>query len=258
MRFNEKFASGILTLTLGSALAFAQGANPGPPPVQTPAPKTDAHGQGSHSADHGMSTNKGAGLMVGKGDQEFITKAAQSGMMEIEAGRLAQEKATSTEVKEFARKVEQDHLKATEQLKELAAQKNVELPADMGKHQEMVDKIRNLSGDEFDKAFMKMQVQHHKKSVSTYQKQTERAMDSDVRAFASTTLPTLQQHLSTAQELQGSTRGRKADTRVDSTTDSKAPPQPPSDSSKTPSDNLKTPIDSSSTAVEKTAPAPAK
>jgi putative membrane protein len=233
MAITENLGKTILTFSLGAAVAFAQGAGSQAAGSQAPSQagstaagahaadkKTDAHGQGAHSADHGMSTNKGAGLMVGKTDQDFMIKAAQGGMMEIEATRLAQEKATSSEVKEFARKLEQDHQKANEQLKQLAAQKNVDLPSDMGKHAAMVEKIRNLSGDKFDKEFMKMQVNHHKKDVNEFQKQTTRAMDSDVKAFASATLPTLQQHLQEAQQLEGSTRGRSASTQ--STTQTKS------------------------------------
>lgn len=148
--------------------------------------------------------------MVGKQDQQFMMKAAQGGLMEVEAARLGQEKATSNEVKEYARKLEQDHSKANDKLKAIAAQKNVDLPTDPGEHRAMLDKIKGLSGDEFDKAFMKMQVQHHKKDVSQFQKQADRAMDSDVRSFAAATLPTLQEHLKQAQELQASTRGRKS------------------------------------------------
>jgi len=215
MRINGKIAKTVLTLSLGSAMAFAQAGSP----QNTPAPKPQSgahaaggHGQGSHTADHGMSSNKGAGTMVGPADEKFMMEAAQSGMAEVEVLRLAQEKASSNEIKEFARKLEQDHTKANEQLKHLAEQKNVQLPADAGKHKEGVEKIRNLSGDQFDKAFMKMQVKHHKKDVKEFQKESERAMDSDVKSFASSTLPTLQEHLKSAEGLQGSTRGRRADT----------------------------------------------
>ncbi|HYI93806.1 MAG TPA: DUF4142 domain-containing protein [Bryobacteraceae bacterium] len=206
MAITKTLAKTVMTFGLGAAVAFAQ-ATPSP---QGTDKKTDPHGQGAHSADHGMSTNKGAGLMVGKADHDFLVNAAQSNMAEIEATRLAQEKASSSEVKEFARKLEQDHQKSSEKLKELAKQKNVDLPTDMGKHAQMVEKFRSLSGDKFDKEFMKMQVSHHKKDVSAFQKQTERSMDSDVKTFASMTLPTLQQHLQEAQQLEGSTRGRSA------------------------------------------------
>jgi len=215
MRINGKLAKTVLTLSLGSAMAFAQAGSPQNTPAAKPQSGAQAgggHGQGSHTADHGMSSNKGAGTMVGPADEKFMMEAAQSGMAEVEALRLAQEKASSNEIKEFARKLEQDHTKANDQLKHLAEQKNVQLPGDAGKHKEAVEKIRNLSGDEFDKAFMKMQVNHHKNDVKQFQKETERAMDSDLKSFASSTLPTLQEHLKSAQELQNSTRGRSADT----------------------------------------------
>ena len=179
--------------------------------TQSTSPQSTTKGShGNHSADHGMSSASGMGVMVGKSDEQFLTKAAQGGMMEVEVGRLAQEKGSTNEVKEYGRKLEQDHSKANDQLKQIAASKNVQLPTDMGAEKASVDKLRNLSGDEFDKAFLKMAVKDHKKDVKEFEKESTRAMDSDVKNFASTTLPTLQDHLKTAEQLQGSTRGRKA------------------------------------------------
>ena len=233
MQLNRTFANGLLALGLTSALAFGQtqtprtgtqGSQPGTQ-GQT-GTQSETQGQtGSQSGtqgqtgarsgagkDYGMSSHKGAGLMVGKQDQAFMTKAAQSNMMEIESAQLAQEKATSQEIKDFARTLEQEHKKASEKLKEIAEQKNIDLPSDMGKHTAQLEKVRNKSGNEFDRAWINMQVSHHKKDVKEFQKQSNRAMDSDVKSFASSTLPTLQDHLRQAQELQGSTRGRSADT----------------------------------------------
>ena len=246
MRIHGQITQGILVLAAGSALAIAQttggatgaggsttGAGSsaqtgaagsaqsgaagsaqgaGASSTQTGGAGHAGHGQGQHSSDHGMSANKGAGTMVGPTDQQFMVKAAQGGLMEVEVARLAQEKASSNEVKEYARKLEQDHQKANDMLKQLASQKNVDLPTDMGKHQQQVEKLRNLSGDKFDQQFMKMQVSHHKKDVNEFQKHTNRAMDSDVRNFASTNLPVLQEHLRQAQDLQGTTRGRSSNT----------------------------------------------
>jgi len=217
MRLNATLTKTIITLCTGAALAVAQTT----PATGSAGSQTDAGAasqnapiskHAGHNEDHGMSSSKGAGLMVNQTDQQFLINAAQGGLMEVEAARLAQEKASSNEIKEYARKLEQDHTKANEDLKKLAAQKNVDLPTDMGKHAQMLEKVRAASGDEFDKKWMKMQVQHHKKDVSEFQKATNRAMDSDVRNFATAKLPALQEHLNQAQQLEGSTRGRKADT----------------------------------------------
>jgi putative membrane protein len=214
---NGKIARTVLVFGVGSAMAIAQTSNPASTqtnPSATSSQSATKGSHGNHSADHGMSSAHGMGVMVGKSDEQFLTKAAQGGMMEVEVGRLAQEKGSSNEVKEYGRKLEQDHTKANEQLKKLAESKNVQLPADMGAEKAAVDKLRNLSGEQFDKAFLKMAVKDHKKDVNEFQKESNRAMDSDVKNFASTTLPTLQEHLREAEQLQGSTRGRKASSGI--------------------------------------------
>ena len=237
----NQLAKSLIYCCLGAALAVAQTPSTTDTTKSSTTNSTATKGHtGNHSADHGMSSNQGGGVMVGKPDEMFMTKAAQGGLMEVEAARLAQEKASSNEIKEFARKLEQDHSKANDQLKQLASQKNVQLPSDVGSHRAMLDKMKGLSGEQFDKAWMKMQVQHHKKDVNEFNKETTRAMDSDLKQFATSTLPTLQDHLRQAEQLQGSTRGRKADKAPAdkaSTSDSSSGSNSDSSSSKPKGDN---------------------
>jgi len=146
--------------------------------------------------------------MVGKQDQTFMMEAARGGLMEVQVAQLAQQKAQSDEIKEYARKLEQDHTKANEQLKQIAQERNVQLPTDLGSHAAQLSKFQSLSGEQFDREWIRMQVQHHKKDVSDFRKEANRGMDSDVKNFASTNLPVLEQHLSEAQRLQSSTGTR--------------------------------------------------
>lgn len=212
MNMNGKIAKTVLVFGVGSAMAIALTSNPAY--AQNPAAATSStvKGHANHGADHGMNSAKGMGVLVGKSDEQFITRAAQGGLMEVEVGKLAQEKGSSNEVKEYGKKLEQDHAKANEQLKHLAETKNVPMPTDMGAEKAALDKLRALSGDQFDKAFLKMAVKDHKKDISAFQKESTDAMDSDVKEFASKTLPTLQEHLKEAEGLRGSMRGRKAGT----------------------------------------------
>jgi putative membrane protein len=173
-------------------------------------------------------------LMVGEPDHKFMLEAAQGGMMEVQLAQLAQQKASSDDVKEFAKELEQDHSKANENLKDLAKQKNVALPTELDqKHQAKMAKLQNMSGDQFDRAYMKMMVDDHKKNVSKFQKHSERAMDSHVKDFAAKTLPSLQGHLQKAQQLNTSTRSRKAD----DTSATRSDPGASSDSDKTKTGN---------------------
>jgi putative membrane protein len=135
-------------------------------------------------------------------DQKFMMDAAKGGMMEVELGRLATQKASSADVKSFGQRMVDDHSKANDQLKSIATQKGVTLPttlpADM--KQEM-DKISKLSGAEFDKMYMSHMLKDHKKDVSEFEKEASKGDDSSVKGFAQQTLPTLREHLTMAQSV---------------------------------------------------------
>lgn len=128
-------------------------------------------------------------------DAEFAVKAASGGMMEVELGRLAQQKAQSQAVKDFGAMMVEDHSKANEELKTLATSKNIILPSTMGEdHQKHVDELSKLSGAEFDKKYVKMMVDDHKEDIDHFKEAADDAKDMEIKAFAAKTLPTLQKH----------------------------------------------------------------
>ena len=141
-------------------------------------------------------------------DRKFMTKAAASGMAEVEMGKLAQTKAANEQVKQFGARMEADHSKANAELKSLAASKNVELPqAPPKKEIAMMDKLKGMSGAEFDRAYMSHMVADHKKDVALFEKEASAGKDPQVKAFAGKTLPTLREHLQMAQGLHDSMAG---------------------------------------------------
>lgn len=150
-----------------------------------------------------------AGLMAlpaiaadGSKDKEFVTKAAQSGLMEVQLGQLASEKASSQDVKDFGKRMVADHGKANEELKKLAQKKQMTIPTSLDKkYQEKVDKVRNLSGGEFDKKYMHLMVKAHTKDVAQFQAASKDVKDPDLKAWVVKTLPTLEQHLKQAKAL---------------------------------------------------------
>lgn len=177
--------------------------------------RSTATGQSSAASSQGHVVGAAGSAdqsMVGQSDRNFMIKAAQGGMMEVQLAQMAQQKAASDEVKQYAQRLEQDHSKANEQLKQIAQERQVSLPTDLGPHQQQMAKFQNLSGEEFDRAYIRMQIQDHKKDISEFRKESNRGMDSDVKAFAAAQLPTLEQHLQQAQQLSQSTgtRSRKS------------------------------------------------
>jgi len=139
-------------------------------------------------------SDKGDSVVTG-GDLAFMNEAAPGGMAEVELGKLAATKAENGEVKAFAQKMVEDHSKAGDELKQLAAQKKVMLPPDvMPKHKEIMDKLSKLNGADFDKEYVKAMVADHEKDVAAFENVSKTAVDADVKAFATKTLPTLKMH----------------------------------------------------------------
>lgn len=139
-------------------------------------------------------SDKGDQVVTG-GDLAFMNDAAPGGMAEVEMGRLAVKQAASKDVKAFAERMIADHSKAGAELKALAQQKKVMLPAEiLPKHKEIVEKLSKLNGAEFDKEYVKAMVADHEKDVTAFEAQAKGSVDADVKAFAEKTLPTLKMH----------------------------------------------------------------
>ena len=126
--------------------------------------------------------------------------------MEVELGKIAQEKSQNAKVKDFGAMMVTDHSKANDELKQLAMSKNVSLPdAPLPKHQDKIDRLKEKSGADFDKAYMDMMVSDHKEDIDEFQDAAdEKNGDADVKAFASKTLPVLQAHLQAAEQINDS------------------------------------------------------
>lgn len=129
-------------------------------------------------------------------ENDFAVKAANGGMFEMQLAKMAQEKATNKEVKDFAAMMMKDHMAASEELKVIAAKKNITLPATLGKdEQKDVDEMAKLTGAEFDKKYVDAMVEDHEEDVKLFQETSIAGEDPDLKQFAGKTLPTLQKHL---------------------------------------------------------------
>jgi putative membrane protein len=134
--------------------------------------------------------------------KSFIKDASSAGLVEVQLGQVAHEKGGSQEVKAFGDRMVLDHTKAQEELGAIAAQKNLKLPLQVArKHTSMVAILSKLSGAEFDKKYMQTMVQHHTKNIARFKKAIRKVKDQDLKSWAISTLPVLQQHLQIAKEI---------------------------------------------------------
>jgi putative membrane protein len=167
----------------------------------------------AHAQGIGEKSGVNSVLGLSPSTQDFVTEAAMGDMLEIQSGKLAEQQASDPMVKQFATQLVTDHQKTTDELKALveSGKVKVELPTAMDRsHQGKLDKLKGLSGANFDKEFVDMQTSVHKDATSLFERYAKGGENSDLKAFASKTLPTLQHHLQMATDLQSqtSTQGR--------------------------------------------------
>jgi putative membrane protein len=144
-----------------------------------------------------------AGQAQALSDEAFMKQAAQSGAAEIEASKMAAAKAQNADVKAFAQKMVADHTKVDGELKQLAASKKVELPAEPSAKQKADLKlVSSASGSDFDARYAQsFGVKAHEETIKLFEEAARDSKDSEVKAWAQKTLPNLKHHLEMAKAL---------------------------------------------------------
>ena len=131
---------------------------------------------------------------LSKDDSTFVMEAAVGGLMEVEAGNIAQQVSTNQRVKDFAAMMVRDHAQANTELKSMVSGRIMlpdTLPADKRKHMESMSK---MSGKAFDRHYVNMMVTDHAKDIDKFKKASNSAMDAQLKSWAAGKLPTLQMH----------------------------------------------------------------
>jgi len=135
-------------------------------------------------------------------DEKFITDAVKGNRAEVEMGRIVAAKASDPNVRSFAKRMVKDHTEALNQLQKLAQQKNITISNDIpDAAKDMQSKLSNETGKQLDKDYMDGMVQDHQKDVQEFQTAAQSASDPDVKQWAGKMVPTLQEHLQKAQEI---------------------------------------------------------
>lgn len=129
--------------------------------------------------------------------QDFVNQAASSGMFEVQSSELALERGTGAAVKDFARMMIRDHGELNEQLKAVAAAKNLTVPAEIaGPPAQHLQAVMGAEGDSFDRAYLDHQAQAHAEAIALFEPWAARTEDTDLAALAQKAV----QHIRTHQE----------------------------------------------------------
>jgi predicted outer membrane protein len=172
-------------------------------------PKTGASSMGDSGAS-GATASSSAKLS--SGDEKAIKDMAQADINEVAGGKMALTKAQSSEVKSFAQQMVDDHGQALSKVQAVAQQKGVTLPTEPdAKHKAMSAKLEKMSGDAFDKAYMKNAgTMDHKAVLSKLKSDAKKIKDPDVKALADQHMPVVEQHLKSAEQMASTKTGTSA------------------------------------------------
>jgi putative membrane protein len=140
--------------------------------------------------------NDEGGSNLAHHDRSFLRKAAEGGMKEVAVSQAVMDHLTNPQLKQFAQTMVTDHTAANNDLMALAGSKGVKLPS----AKDWAEDWSKKTGD-VDKKYIKEMVSDHKDAVKLFEKGSE-SKDADIAAFAQKTLPTLQHHLSMAEDLE--------------------------------------------------------
>jgi putative membrane protein len=135
-------------------------------------------------------------------DEHFVMDVAHDGLAEVELGKLAADKASNDQVKKFGQRMADDHAKAGDELKALAQKSNLTWPTELdAKHKTVRDRLTKMSGEAFDRAYMQEMVAGHRTAVNAFKMEAKNGKNPDIQAWASKTLPTIEDHFKQAQDI---------------------------------------------------------
>ena len=139
----SSIASAAVAMVMAAAQLYAQGDRPG---------QAGKQGNQTPPAHHDVEV----------GARGFITDMAMAGMAEVQLGKMASERGSDAGVKAFGQMMVTDHTRAGDELKQVASQLNVTLPAQLDqKHRDLADRLSKLQGAAFDRAYIDAMVQGH-------------------------------------------------------------------------------------------------
>ena len=152
-------------------------------------------------------SNVAATQAAEKSEIELLTNIARDGLLEVDLGRLAEKKASSADVKAFAKHMVRDHSEANLKLKTAAARDKVELPTDLTPDQQKKRaSLADLSGGAFDKEYISEMCLGHDKAVDAVSKETQIGSGSALK-WAKETLPTIKEHKKEAEQIKNKIAG---------------------------------------------------
>jgi putative membrane protein len=137
-----------------------------------------------------------------KADKNFVKNTIEGGLAEIECSQLALQKSNNDQLKRFAQRMIDDHTKLGDDLKPIASQLGVKGPTEPSKKDKaIIAKLQGLSGDDFDKAYVKLMLKDHQLDAAAFKQEVNSAQSPLVKDAATKDDPLIESHLQMIQDI---------------------------------------------------------
>lgn len=149
---------------------------------------------------------RGSTTALSNESKDFVTKVAMGNLFEIEASKIALDRANFADVKEFAMQMITDHTKSKEDLQSALTQSNadVALPASLDMdHMAMIDALNKATNLEFDRRYIDQQLISHNNALEAMQDYMKDGDNPELRMFADMASSTVKMHLDHMKMIDG-------------------------------------------------------
>jgi putative membrane protein len=128
-------------------------------------------------------------------DSTYLRAAHQSNLAEIAGGKIAEQKATSQQVKDLAARFVSDHTKLDAALTKTASALDVTLPtAPNAEQKALAARYQAASGGQFDALFISTQMTAHMRAMALGRTETADGRDTKAKKSATDAAPVIASH----------------------------------------------------------------
>jgi putative membrane protein len=123
---------------------------------------------------------------------------------EIELGKMMQDQAQNSGVKDYGKNLVDDHQKAQDELKDVASKTNLTLGTnahEQAETQRLKDRLSSAQGEQRDRAYLRAEVRDHARAIRQLQRMNNQVTDPQLKSYISSVIPTLQKHEQDARNL---------------------------------------------------------
>jgi len=142
-------------------------------------------------------------------DYNFVAQANLGALFQIASGRLAEEKATTADICDYAHLMVVTHIPVVDALNAVLQRQRISAPPKtllQGAYDAMIAPLEVEKGPALDRDYVEGQVEYQKGNAALFQYEVKNGTDPDLKGFAEQTLPKIEDHLQRALNLAKGTK----------------------------------------------------